>query len=818
VVAEQLQLILPDLVVEPESLIEDTRFDPVQVTFSGGAAEPFCRWYPYLEGYSPDFVNTILRRFAPQARAVLDPFGGTATTAFATAEKGLTSYICEVNPVMQFIFDAKTRVRLLDHGARMSLHKQLLGMKEKFRQRLQVSPPDPDLLTSYHDTFEGSYFFTEATLDQVLRARTVLDELNTEAALASQLLSVAVLGSLVACSRLKRAGDLRYKTEKELAKGLPPLLDTVMQKVSDILADVAGSAPQLKSRPVLICGNAKDLAAIPPMDLDTVITSPPYINGTNYFRNTKLELWFLRCITTKSDLRTYRSRAITAGINDVTVEKSASSHHPAVEAVVRRLEANAYDQRIPLMVASYFAEISQVFSGIRQHLKPGATVAIDIGDSVYGGVHIPADHLLTECLADLHYAPIEAVELRRRWSKDRSALKQVLLVFRYEAGVTPMRLPGPPPPWKQPWRQFEETLPHQVEPYARRNWGNDLHSLCSYQGKLKPAIAHHLVQIFVPPGGAMLDPFSGVGTIPFEAALQGRKAYGFDLSPTAHVIGSAKLRINKATETPAVIRELEGYVAAYVPSEAELGEARTFGFNGKIVDYYHPDTLREVLAAKRFFRNRADTTPSTLLVEAACLHILHGNRPYALSRRSHPITPYAPTGAFEYRALIPRVRVKVESALAAVPQEGFVEGAPYLQDATAWWPLDVDALDAVITSPPFFDSTRFYLANWFRLWFMGWSGPDFKSKPLSFVDERQKQSFSIYEPIVRQAKERLKPGGVLVLHLGKSHKCDMAMELARVGKRWFAHADVFDESVAHCESHGFRDKGTTTAHQYLVLY
>ena len=41
------------------------------------------------------------------------------------------------------------------------------------------------------------------------------------------------------------------------------------------------------------------------------------------------------------------------------------------------------------------------------------------------------------------------------------------------------------------------------------------------------------------------------------------------------------------------------------------------------------------------------------------------------------------------------------------------------QDATEWWPADVNELDAVITSPPFFDSTRFYLGNWMRLWFCG---------------------------------------------------------------------------------------------------
>jgi len=104
-----------------------------------------------------------------------------------------------------------------------------------------------------------------------------------------------------------------------------------------------------------------------------------------------------------------------------------------------------------------------------------------------------------------------------------------------------------------------------------------------------------------------------------------------------------------------------------------------------------------------------------------------------------------------------------------------------------------------------------------RLWFCGWESQDFRKKPLSFVDERQKQGFEVYEPIFRQARERLKTNGVFVLHLGKSKKCDMLAELTSVAERWFKVVDSFVENVTHCESHGIRDKGSVSAHQFLVL-
>src|SRR5687767_521988 len=88
---------------------------------------------------------------------------------------------------------------------------------------------------------------------------------------------------------------------------------------------------------------------------------------------------------------------------------------------------------------------------------------------------------------------------------------------------------------------FEATLPYRVAPYSSRAWGHPLHSLCSYQGKLKPALGHWLVRQFTQPGDLVIDPLSGVGTIPFEAALLGRRSIANDLSPLAATVARAKV-------------------------------------------------------------------------------------------------------------------------------------------------------------------------------------------------------------------------------------------------------------------------------------
>jgi DNA modification methylase len=415
-----------------------------------------------------------------------------------------------------------------------------------------------------------------------------------------------------------------------------------------------------------------------------------------------------------------------------------------------------------------------------------------------------------------YYRLIEKKEVRKRRSKNNTLLYQSLLVFEKKVDAV-FCLPAAVSCNAAAWNKFKNEMPHQNLPYSKKNWGHSNHSLCSYQGKLKPSIAHHLVSIFVPNGGKMLDPFSGVGTIPFEAALNGIFSYGIDISPSACFISTAKVSINNKIICDGYIEKLQAFIKNNKCSAEEINEAKTFGFNKTLSEYYESETLKEIILARRFLKENPPQNSSEMLVISSLLHILHGNKPYALSRRSHPIVPYAPQGDFEYKNLIVKLTGKVEKSFSEKLPQNFTAGKIFNQDATSIWPQEINNLDAVITSPPFFDSTRFYLANWIRLWFSGWSPVDFKNQINSFIEEKQKIDFSVYEKIFLQTRERLKNGGIFVLHLGKSRKCDMANELQKVSRRWFKTADVFDESVEHCESHGIRDKGTVTSHQYLVL-
>ena len=55
----------------------------------------------------------------------------------------------------------------------------------------------------------------------------------------------------------------------------------------------------------------------------------------------------------------------------------------------------------------------------------------------------------------------------------------------------------------------------------------------------------------------VLDPFSGSGTIPFEAALNGRESYGLDIGLLATTLSNAKMKRPNRNKVTEIIESLE---------------------------------------------------------------------------------------------------------------------------------------------------------------------------------------------------------------------------------------------------------------------
>lgn len=357
--------------------------------------------------------------------------------------------------------------------------------------------------------------------------------------------------------------------------------------------------------------------------------------------------------------------------------------------------------------------------------------------------------------------------------------------------------------------RFSE-LPYKKGSLSKKNWGHPIQSLCSYPSKVKPAIAHTLIDLFTSEGDTVLDPFSGSGTIPFEACNSGRIGIANDLSPFAYNLSQAKVAVPEYSEVKALIDDLERYINVHVNNGVDTN------IDAEIIDFYHLVTLKEIILAKQFLLSKSKYPRNAVsFVWSSIAHILHGNRPYALSRRSHNIIPIPPKGPVVYHSLINSLNDKIERAYSLPLDRDYKEGSAYCADAGNM-PFSNSKIDVIITSPPFFGTTEFLRQNRVRLWFAGWDIPFQKGQRDKFLEHSP--TLSPYRSLLKEFRRVLRKNGLLIMHLGVVKEVDMAKSILPFALDCgFRNHGIVYENVADLENHGRTDRGGTHKHQFLFM-
>jgi len=806
--------------IESKGILMETK---KKGTFLLNKNEPVHNWYSYIEGYSSCLVEEELNNLTKKVYSLYDPFGGSGTTPLSGSQKNIQTYYSESNPFMLNVIDTK-----------INSVKNLIstGTKTKYLEEFYNKIKKIDFIYNNKNIIWDGFekYFEQEVLYKILEIKKLIAKVKDID--SKKILMLALSSIIVPVSNTIRNGDLRYITEKEKKKKNYNVKEVFLSKLKTIIDDIKND-PGIKINSVMVSEDARDIDVYD--KFDCVITSPPYLNGTNYIRNTKLELKLNDFILSEIDLPYFHSKGIIAGINNVSKRHEITNKLPFIEKYIKQLEPVVFDSRITKMIIAYFNDMDSVIHKLSLAMKDEGIFIMDIGDSQFAGIHIPTHDILSEICKKYGFEKYDEIILRNRRSKNNMILSQRLLRFKLNkqslncSDLKKQQLSleilndkhsREIQSFYKKARKFMNTIPYKKEPFSGRNWGHSWHSLCSYHGKLKPAIAHFLIKNFTKKGDIILDPLGGVGTIPLEACLQGRYGISNDLSEMAFVVSKAKLEKPDYNKVIQELDKLDVYIKKNINSkniENKINENKHFGYNKTLIEYFQEDTFKELICAREYFiKNIKNISPEKALVFSALLHILHGNRPYALSRTSHPLTPYAPKGEFIYKNLITHVSDKITSAYKELNFENYIKGQSIYGDYSKIKGFD-SSIDYIICSPPFADSIRFYMQNWMRLWLCGWNSENFKEAENTFLDSKQKKDFSIYESFFEMCYKVLKEDGKMILHLGKTPKIDMAEELIKYSSKYFDTVYIGTENVEKIEKHGIKDKGNTIEHQFMFL-
>lgn len=206
-------------------------------THSGGKGEYLHDWYAYLEGYSSEFVKSVYTNYMPKSQLILEPFAGVGTTPLTLSLAGINCVYAEVNPAMRRVVSTKLAVATLPEKRKELLFYDLNKLSEKLPNLVAKSKADIKLTKTYQLAFKNSKFFFDKTYCDVLKLRSLNDKIQRKNPLLGSALEIAIIAKLVECSKLKRAGDVRYKTKKELEKGIPNLIESVQTQLAIMAYD-----------------------------------------------------------------------------------------------------------------------------------------------------------------------------------------------------------------------------------------------------------------------------------------------------------------------------------------------------------------------------------------------------------------------------------------------------------------------------------------------------------------------------------------------------------------------------------------------------
>jgi len=317
-------------------------------------------------------------------------------------------------------------------------------------------------------------------------------------------------------------------------------------------------------------------------------------------------------------------------------------------------------------------------------------------------------------------------------------------------------------PLLRPGVRFAPAPARWKEPCA--NTECSLHQLSPYIGKIKSSIAGELIERYSKPGDLVADPFAGAGTIPLEAAIRGRRAFGADISPYASILSRAKLSPPRSLDAALELADQALEESALLPPP---GLRRVPQW---VRDFFHADTLRETLKFAEVCRR-----PGNEFLMACLLGILHHQRPGFLSYPSSHLVPYLrdkkyPREKFPelyaYRELKPRLLAKIKRAYKrfVLPRPELLEG--FRGNAVQHLALP-SRIGALITSPPYMNALDYGRDNRLRLWFIE---PKLVDKVDNDVTQRRQAFIDAMTSLAAKVERSLKPKGYCVFVVGEEFR------------------------------------------------
>lgn len=404
--------------------------------FNKNKKEPIHRWYPFVEGYSKDFINSILNEMNRSNLVCLEPFSGSGTTSLELQNNNIPCYAFEINPLMYNIAKVK-----LENNYDL----KELEFWHNFIQKKRIIS-NINLETEFSTLYEGEektkWNYNEVVGKAIQKLNISINQIKEEK--YKDLFLVVLASILLDVSNLYRNGKcLSYKKNwKEITFLEIDVFKKFDDKINkEIKVDIQNIKKSTQNNKDLLFNEDSRIGIekrILDNSIDLVITSPPYLNSRDYTDTYMLELKTLGLTKTLKDIKKLRENTLRSHVQ-IKWQDSESINNKTLENTFDLLaksikKEQLWNSSILDMIRLYFVDIQKIFHILYKKMKQKGRIYFNVSNSAYFNILINTIDICGEIATNEGFKVIEIREARKlktspqQRDKIKSLLEGVIVI------------------------------------------------------------------------------------------------------------------------------------------------------------------------------------------------------------------------------------------------------------------------------------------------------------------------------------------------------------------------------------------------------